>query len=68
MSQHITLNEMSRRTGFAVSTLSELEKGMKLTFPKASAVCEALGVRLSALIAVSEGSDLPPPSSGRASG
>lgn len=54
MAQRITLDEMSRRTRFAVSSLSDLENGRKLSFPKATAVCEALGVRLSVLVAASE--------------
>lgn len=55
MAQHITLDELSRRTGFAVSSLSDLENGRKLTFQKAAAICGALGVRLSVMVAASEG-------------
>lgn len=60
MTQRITLDEMSRRTGFAVSSLSDLENGRKLTFQKAMAICDALGVRMSVMVAASE--FLPEPS------
>ena len=47
----LTLNEVGRRTGMAVSTLSKLEKGrVSLSFDKLLAISKALGVDMAELL------------------
>jgi transcriptional regulator with XRE-family HTH domain len=47
----LTLNEVGRRTGMAVSTLSKLEKGrVSLSFDKLLSISKALGVDMAELI------------------
>lgn len=55
-----TLQDLADRTGFSVSSLSEMENGQKPTFPKAAGVCEALGVRLSRVLLDAERSTRRP--------
>lgn len=54
LAKNMTLQAVAERTGFSVSAISEMENGLKPTFPKASIVCEALGVRLSRVLLESE--------------
>jgi len=54
----LTLQDLAIKTGFSVSSLSEMENGQKATFPKAAGVCEALGVRLSRVLLDAERNDL----------
>src|SRR3954467_7008659 len=47
----LTLNEVGRRTGMAVSTLSKLEKGRaSLSFDKLLSISKALGVDMAELL------------------
>src|SRR5205085_9960117 len=47
----LTLNEVGRRTGMAVSTLSKLEKGrVSLSFDKLLSISKALGVDMPELL------------------
>src|SRR5689334_1448737 len=47
----LTLNEVGRRTGMAVSTLSKLEKGrVSLSFDKLLSISKALGVDMAELL------------------
>ncbi len=47
----LTLNEVGRRTGMAVSTLSKIEKGrMSLSFDKLLSISKALGVDMAELL------------------
>ncbi|QJR10360.1 hypothetical protein DSM104443_01418 [Usitatibacter rugosus] len=59
----LTLNEVGRRTGMAVSTLSKLEKGrVSLSFDKLLSISKALGVDMAELIEPAphhEGSSAP---------
>jgi transcriptional regulator with XRE-family HTH domain len=50
IAKSMTLQDLSHRTGFSVSAISEMENGQKATFPKAAGVCAALGVRLSRVL------------------
>ncbi|KWT67021.1 MULTISPECIES: helix-turn-helix transcriptional regulator [unclassified Variovorax] len=54
LAKSLTLQELAAQTGFSVSSISEMENGRKPTFPKASSVCEALGVRLSRVLLEAE--------------
>jgi transcriptional regulator with XRE-family HTH domain len=54
LAKSLTLQELSAQTGFSVTSLSEMENGQKLTFPKAAGVCQALRVRLSRVLLDSE--------------
>ncbi|CAN7392480.1 helix-turn-helix domain-containing protein [Variovorax sp. LjRoot178] len=54
LARSLTLQELAARTGFSVSSISEMENGRKPTFPKAAGICEALGVRLSRVLLEAE--------------
>ena len=54
LAQDLTLEQLSDRSGYAVSSIFEIESGMKVTFPKAAAICSALGVRLSTVLVEAE--------------
>ena len=47
----LTMSEVSRRTGIAISTLSKVESGkMSLTYDKLTQLCQGLGVDLADLL------------------
>ena len=54
LAKSLTLQDLAAQTGFSVASISEMENGSKPTFPKAAAVCKALGVPLSRVLLEAE--------------